>query len=163
MYATVAALWAAAWAFAPATRAADRPARNIFWPVGSYSGETPMITTTALVTRTSSDHVPTTPPPSIPSSSADWDGAQDSIRVDGVSSSSTGSAVALVNHKVYEVGSILEVNYRGKQYPFKIMKIDEKGLELRRMDDAGSGKAETTKALPAPAKKKEEGRRHDNQ
>ena len=118
--------------------AAPRPVRNVFWPVGyqdmeSIRGETPKGAAPAAI-----------------QGPLDWAGAERSIRISGFSMNQSGSAMAVIRGKVYYVNDELPVYYAGRIYRFKIRKIDEKGLVLKRIEE---------NAAAAPSSPSTEGRK----
>ena len=121
---------------AGSVHAAQRPARNVFWPVGymeSIRGE---------VSRGAA--------PASTQGPLDWAGAERSIRMSGFSMNQSGSAMAVIKGKVYNVNDELPVYFEGRVYRFKIRKIDEKGLVLKRIEE---------EAPPAPSSPSTEGRK----
>jgi hypothetical protein len=137
----------AAVALGAVEQAAGRPERNVFWPVEYKPGPDGVATGDATAPTTPPGPVRPPPPP------ADWDGAQGSVKISGISRTNDGKAIALVDGSLYQVGDVLVVTHKGRAYRFLIRKIDEEGLELRRLDP--EHKADADPVPPAPNNKED--------
>lgn len=124
-------------------QASGRPERNVFWPVEYKPGPD------GIATTPTAPPVPIKPPPP----PADWDGAQGSVTISGISQTNDGKAIALVGGSLYHEGDVLAVTHKGRTYRFLIRKIDEMGLELRRLDP--EHKADTDPVPPASNNKED--------
>jgi hypothetical protein len=124
-----------------------RPERNAFWPVdhapspvsGPAGGQNEGIR-------------PPPGPKEPPPPPADWDGAQRTVRISGISRTHDGRTIALIAGTLYNEGDVLAVSHRGRVYQFLIRKINDDGMELRRMDPERKEEADP---LPPAVKPKE--------
>lgn len=113
--------------------AIGRPERNPFWPVGFD----PAAKARALEQKIaeSLSRTPTPPPPPKPATEQDWTEARKWLRIEGVSRTSTGESVALINSRVNQVGEFVSINYNGRVYRWTVKAIDENGVDLARLDE----------------------------
>ena len=99
---------------------AARPSRNVFWPIGRV--ESGVVQPGEVVTPE--------PKAQVPEHRIDWDGARSRIQLSGVSRSSAGVTMAMIDGALYKESDILAVSHKGLVYRFKILKIDDEGLSL---------------------------------
>lgn len=112
---------------ADGTALPERPERNPFWPVGRDP------TAVAALAAAATPGGPE-PPPKPPVPAADWDGARKLVHIEGLSRSSSGKSVAIINGKVWQSGDSLSVDYNGRVYRWIIRSIGDKGVDLSRTE-----------------------------
>ncbi|MBP7274621.1 MAG: hypothetical protein KBA51_00280 [Kiritimatiellae bacterium] len=99
---------------------AERPSRNIFWPIGRVESG---------IVHPGEQVKPQTKI-QVPEHQTDWEGARKQINLSGLSRLGGRGPMALIDGALYKENDILAVSYKGLLYRFRILKIDDRGLSL---------------------------------
>ena len=119
---------------APTAPALTRPDRNVFWPVG-FDPAAKARTTEVKPPVPVVPQTPPPPPPPKPATDQDWVEAGKWLRIEGVSRNTAGKSVAIINGRVCQAGETLSLNFNGRTYRWTLKSIDDKGVDLSRLDE----------------------------
>lgn len=133
---TLFVLWAGASA---GTLRADSSQRNPFWPVG-YQSES--IAPVEIVSPEAAKDLDAAATAQV---ERGWKEALRRLDVRGSSRMADGRYLSLINKRAYAVGEIVVVAHGGRNYAWKVVKIDLSGVTLERYNTKG------TESLEEPA------------